>query len=646
MDRISKLLVVLWAVAALLFACYLVSGAWRLGGILGPVLFGTAALCSALDRRAVAPIAAVAYVVPVLVFAEHGRYHATFSVVWLAALLGAVLPQALRHGWHVPPRWRAALVCWVGGVCLTTPIIMLRAVDFRWELLFRGRLPTEALGGLPLLTIGWVLHVALLLAIGLLWFDWLCGQDEAFLVRWVAAPFGCSVVVLALVCYYQMFVDVTFLNESVYAYFRRASGTVLDGNVAGALAAYWIGGWTMFAAATRGRRRLAGVALAALMWPPVWATGSRTALAAALIISVFSLAAFWRGRLLTRRGLAAAAVAAVLLAAGITIVVRSPLAAAGPVQRIARLVPSADRKGLTALLTELWNRNGYGQAATRIIVAYPWFGIGVGSFNEMASEFHGHGITPDNAQNWYRHQLAELGVVGSLGWMAFLASFGPWVLRRHDREQPAARPARGILVAVALVSLLGMAGQDPFVAITLWTFAAWYLFAAGRPLDTQPVAPRTWALAGVVMLAFVAGTAQLAATSLRLPVRMQRLDVDYLYGFSWAEPDGEGGEFRWARRAATAVVPAATRSLELMLRVNHADLAIHPTHVLAWVDGRKVVDAALTAAADSVSVPVLLPEGEKRVLIETRADRAVMAPPPDGRELAVMVRWRFRPSSR
>jgi hypothetical protein len=59
-----------------------------------------------------------------------------------------------------------------------------------------------------------------------------------------------------------------------------------------------------------------------------------------------------------------------------------------------------------------------------------------------------------------------------------------------------------------------------------------------------------------------------------------------------------------------------------------------------------VIDQLLTAGADSVSTAVFLPADERRVLVDTWADRAVQAPPPDGRELAVMVRWRFLTTSR
>lgn len=173
MDRFSKLAILAWVVAVLAAECYYVSGAWPAVRWLGPLLFMAAALGTYLDRRVVALVLAPAYVFPILVFFAFGRYSALTTVVWLAPLAGVTVPDALTRGWRLPARWRVPLVCWVGGVCATAPIVAARAVDFHWELLFRGRLPYEALGGLPLLTIGWVLHVALLLAVSVLWFDWL-----------------------------------------------------------------------------------------------------------------------------------------------------------------------------------------------------------------------------------------------------------------------------------------------------------------------------------------------------------------------------------------------------------------------------------------------------------------------------------------
>lgn len=640
MDRTSKLFILVWAVAALLIEGYYVSGAYHPALLMTTVLFVAAALAVAFDRRSVAGIFAISYLVPVLIYRQTGQYHATYTIVWLAPLLGAIFPDALRRAWHVPQRWSPALVCWVGGVCLTAPVIALRAVDFRWELLFRGRLPTEALGGLPLLTIAWVLHVALLLAIGLLWFDWVCGQESAFVARWIALPMAASVSVLMLVTGYQMLVDVSFLNPTVYASFQRASGTLLDGNAAGTVAACWIGGWVMLARRLEGGWRTVGYVMAAIMWVPVWATGSRTALAAALMVTAIVAAGIPARR--GRSRLIAAAIALVVLVAAVGLIAVLPRPVSGPLARIGQMVPSTDMAGVRVVAAELWNRNGYGTAAARAIAAYPLFGIGVGSFHEMASEFVPGGIAPDNAQNWYRHQLAELGVIGSLGWIAFLWMFGSSLGRAGARAGETARPIAAVLIAIAVISLLGMPGQDPFVAITLWTFAGWHVVSAGR-IDGPSPSAWHWRGAVAVAVVFAVGTLYFAVGPLRLPERIQRLGGEYLYGLYWPEPDGQGGEYRWARREATAVVPITTRAFEITLRSNRGDLAEHPVHVTALVNGSRVIEATLRPGQESVTASITLPDRYRYAVVDTSADSAVVAPPPDGRELAVMVSWRSLP---
>lgn len=643
MDRISKLFVFGWAVAVLFVEAYYVSGTWPAVLPLTAGLFLVTAVATAVDRRAVALAVAIGYLVPAFAFVQTGRYHATFAIVWMAALLGAVTAGSLRKGWHVPPRWRPVLVCWAGCICLTAPIVVARAVDFRWELLFRGRLPTEALGGLPLLTVGWVLYVSLLLVVGILWFDWLCGFDRAFLTRYVAAPMAGSSVVLALVASYQLFVDVRFLNGSVYATLQRASATLEDANAAGAVASCWVGGWLMFIGAGRPRRLAGPIAMVILMWVAVWATGSRTALVSAFLITLLGVAPLGRGFRFTRRAVLSVGLLVVILAGIVTAVASAPQAS-GPIARFRVMLPTHDLRAVRALAREMWTRNGYGTAAVEAIRTYPLFGIGVGSFHEMASEFVPE-LPPDNAQNWYRHQLAELGLVGSLGWVVFVGVLGGAFVRAYRRDSTTATPLLGVLVTMAFISLLGMPGQDPSVAITLWTFTAWYLLATGGVAAETARGPRApawlWTAAVLVALTFAVGTTVLATGRLRLPARVARLDGSYLYGFYPPEPDGHGGEFRWARRQATAVVPVLGRIVELTLRTNRGGQAAQPLRVTASLNGRRVIDDALSADHDVVTRTVVLPLGQYRMLIDTTADSSVTAPPPDGRELAVMVTWRF-----
>ena len=75
--------------------------------------------------------------------------------------------------------------------------------------------------------------------------------------------------------------------------------------------------------------------------------------------------------------------------------------------------------GVRRLARDLWERDGYGLAAMRAVAEHPWTGVGIGAFALLAPErlFHletGGLIPADNAQNWWRHQIAELGFIGAV----------------------------------------------------------------------------------------------------------------------------------------------------------------------------------------------------------------------------------------
>jgi hypothetical protein len=643
-DRASKLLVTLWAVTALLIECSYVAPAWPALRWIGPAVMAVTALAAAFNVRAVAFVVAVPYVFPALVWLATGRHHVHYTTAWLAGVLGVMLPQALTSGWHVPRPWRAPLAAWAGVICVTAPIIIARSADFHWELLTRSRRPEEALGGLTFHMIGWIGHVALVTVLGILWFDWLCGKREDFVRRYVVTPLAASALVLAGVSVYQMFVNVAALNPTMFATLGRAAGTMFDANVAGMLAAMWIGGWVMLARRSHRMSTVAQVVPALLMWLAVWASGSRTALAAALLVSLFALAHPAR-RLLSSPRSTAAAVALALVVTSLLIFYAPRLTVVGPVARLRVILPPMTEAGLTAFAGSLfWTRDNWGAAAHRIIETFPLFGIGVGTFHDTASEF-GAPAKPDNAQNWFRHQIAELGIVGSLGWIAFVALFAWWLFRSRRSDPPEAWITRGTLLAFALASLVGVPGQNPAVALTFWTIAAWCVLIMEPPGSAAPLPARTWAIAGLVVLVSAAGTAWYAVGRLRTPVRIQHAEAglftEYSYGF-WRPEHDASGEFRWARKEATAVFAAKGYVLDVTASASDPDLGTRPKPVKVWVDGKTVIDTELTTANPSAMTSVQLPDEKGRVMIETWTDHSFTPPPPDTRELALMVRWSFR----
>ena len=630
LERATKLLVLAWAVAAVAAQVWLLRG-WRLA-TWAEVAFVAGLAVAAYDRRGVGAILVATYLFPAILAVRLGSYQAQFSVVMMAAIVGVMLPDA-ASGWHVPARWRAALVCWALLVVAGTSLVAWRELDFNLSLLFDGRLSNSSGGGFPASVVSWVLHVGLVLAVGILWFDWLCGPGRGVFARAVAGPLLASALLMALVAIYQMAVDITFLNRTVYGNIARAAATMQDANVAGVLAAMWAGGAMVWFGLERGWRRSASAVCAIVAWLAVWASGSRTAFAAAAIAALVPVVGMTGvRRLVSMRAVAgAAAVAAVFVA----LVVLGSRASVGPMRRLWETLPTTS---VAAVSNELWRRDGYGTVATSMIVDSPWFGSGVGIFPRFLADIMPT-LPGDNAQNWYRHQLVEFGLVGSLGWIAWMIGFGRFLLKRG--VPPAAWILRGVILSVAAVSLVGMPGQDFSVTLTFWTFVFWYMTLAGVP-DEAPSAMgwRAWTAVFAVVTVFVAGTMQLGLGRFRVPMRAQRVGWPYMYGFSFPEPDGNGGEFRWAGQRAVAVVDAPRRWLALTVRVNRGDLHDRPVDAKVWNDGHLLLSTRLNNEGP-VTRYVRLRDDEQRVVIDTWVNRVARAPAGDSREFGLMVKWEF-----
>ena len=501
---------------------------------LGVAGFCLAAAATALDRRAVAPILALACVFPAVIRLGHGAYDPYFAVLWMALLLGAMVPHALGRPWHVPQPWRGPLVVWALTICVSAAVVVAREIDF-YPALLSGGVAWRSVGPPPPFMVAWVLQVALSLLLGILWFDWLFGASGWSVERLVIAPLALSAAVMAAVAIYQLTVDLGFLNETVYAYIGRAAGTVYDANLCGTLAALWFGAGVGLSARVGRARPAAIAAMGAVAWLAVWASGSRTGFAAALVVTAFTLAGVMTGRdVRPRSALAQGA----LLGAAITVAVVGILLlggrdghVVGPIARVWQTLPGLSADSLRSFALEMWNRNGYGAAATEAIRQFPLFGIGIGTFHSLGGDFLSaisrHPIPPDNAQNWYRHQFAELGLIGSVGWIAFVAAFVGFMIKCRRASWPETAPLQGVLVALGLISLVGMPGQHVIVGITFWTIAFWFVSMSRGEAAAGPISRYSWAAIAVAVAVFAAGSARLAAHELRPPMRAQRAGWPY-----------------------------------------------------------------------------------------------------------------------
>jgi hypothetical protein len=216
---------------------------------------------------------------------------------------------------------------------------------------------------------------------------------------------------------------------------------------------------------------------------------------------------------------------------------------------------------------------------------------------------HGGSIVPDNAQNWYRHQLVENGLIGSVGWMLWVVPFG-WFVISARAPQPArfaATTVKGMLVALAVVSLVGMPTQNAAVTVTLWTLAFWYLALVGVPRgDRQMVrlGTRTW----LAIWAIVAGW-------------------PYRYGFYDDESDSAG---RWTAGKAVDVFeiphPDEDRFLKLDIGAVAPDADRRPVEVKVWRDDDLVLRVRRRGEGLATRY-VCVPPGRKMMMMQIEVSR-------------------------
>jgi len=606
---------------------------------------------------------AVLYLLPALISELHGEYYWPFNVVWTSWVLGSLLARADVARWHVPPKWRLPIAFWALILAVAWPVIAARECDFHWSLLYVEHIGNNGRGGLPWYEAAWVINVASIVAVGLLCLDWFFERfsgDEAGVDRFhraVLTPLAIGMLLACGVALYQALVDITWLSGGQWPSHQRAPGTLLDADAFGALAAWWTIAFAAMALSPKMLRHLRAMGAVGffMAWGALWASGSRMALAGGLIGLAFVGPAVFRVAWRSRRGpvvvaaLGGAFIVAVLLA------MYAPWSTQSPIARLKGVVPTTGAGGVRAFAVNmLWNRGApYGTASVQMLKESPVVGVGPGSFHILFPDYaylvSGLWADPDNAQSWYRHQLAELGILGSLGWIALAVSIGALLIVARPRAgyESEAGIVRGAIVAVALVSAVSMPGQHIADAFTVILLIFWYArvvdtSALGTPMlagvPSRVVYRAAWALA----IVFVAVTAYVGVTHLRPPMRAARADWGYAYGLY--EPEVvDGRTSRWTQQNAVAVIPATKPWLRMVYWANHADIAQHPVEVNIWCDRKRVARTRL-ASGRPETVYFHVPSSDKRVMVETSVDHVVRPRDlglPDDRELGLAVSWDF-----
>ena len=659
MAALAKLLILLSTGAGLVAQAWLGSREWP------PLLWltiGALAAGFALVRLhpvwGWTPILAPAYVYPAIFWATREFFTFSYYAIFLAGVTGGILasPQPLR--WHAPRAWRLPLAYWALILALGWPIIAARELNVRWDALGEYTLANSGLGGPPAVIIITMLVAVLPQIIGILWFDAMAAAFPRDAIarfrRAILLPLASGLVASCLLAVYQWRVDIHFLSSHQWPYYERAAGGLLDGNASGQLFGLW-GAAALTWGLAGGIWQIAGGLVAALLtWLGVWATGSRMALLAALI----GLAAVVYSAL---RG-GAARVARWQLMVGVAVVVCAAalLPSVGrlqmdPISRTLRDLPSPDRASIERFVDfQFWNRFGpFGTASVRMIQDHPITGVGAGMFEPIYVDYAyvvTNGRTRshfDNAQSWYRHQLAELGLAGSAGWLLWGALFALFVWRAAPARGGVteATGVRAAIIALALMSVISMPTRNIFVSLAFWVFAFWLLMLAPpveRPHWLARAAERRvgWLAVLLGALAFVALTAWYGYHELRPPHRAMMASWDYVNGISRpvTTPDGV---VRYTDEQGTAVFYAVPgQYLKLAFQVAHPDAERSPVRVRVFQADAQV---ALFEVNDRQwrEVYLRIPEGRPdRVMLTLTVNRPASNPSVPARGL-ILKDWEF-----
>ncbi len=295
-----------------------------------------------------------------------------------------------------------------------------------------------------------------------------------------------------------------------------------------------------------------------------------------------------------------------------------------------------------------------------MIEEVPLTGVGLGSFNTLLIDYMYRDGTAnqidvpfENASNWYLHQFAEQGLLGSLGWVIWIIVFIRSLLwpRAPGVGALPAGILKCMLVAFGIASLVGVHAQSPEVLFTFWTFVFWlstYFPQPLSPASSEETSWKPWVAIVSVACVYTILLGYRSVTTLRVPYRAVMADWNYTYGFYALEHAPDMGAFRWTHRQAMALIPVQGLWLRLTTKAHNLDVGQHPVHVWVRIDGQLATDMWLRDHAPLTHY-IPLPTDKQRVSLTIRVDhtwRPADYGQGDTRELGVTVSdWTFLPAS-
>jgi len=564
-----------------------------------------------------------AAIAPALLRLLAGREGPVLDLVWLAGLAGSLLRTTPWSRWTMPYPWNVAIGGWTLALALSWPVLVAREVGFRVSGFHDvGAINSWSLMSAPQAAV-WILYIVLAQLIGALWFEWAREKAPELKSPILLNGLWAGATVASVVAVLQGTIDLGLLSTPFWEERRRATGLMLDANSYGVCAALAapIGFLAMRRLAPRAPS--AAAAVFAINMAGMWLSGSKTILLCGVVGCVALIVGLWRERRVSSPPSTRAAVwiPAALLAV-LVVVMLTP--AASPIERV--LDMPTGRAGLK----ELWIRGGYGPIALQMTREYPLTGVGSGSYRILGPDYGrallNDALPPDNAQNWWRHQIAELGVFGGALIIAFsvLVAWRVIAGREGDPDVASATTVRGLLLALGASSLFGMPTQSPLVLYWFLGLVAWFAWLVPDPApqrETSASEPGiAWVVAAALAVAFAAGHLLLAAGSLHPVQRAQRAQRDYVVGAYPSEPLPEANEFRWTGQEARFFWTVKSPFMAVRFWAHHPDIAARPVHVTVTSPCGVLFDEDLSSDT-SMSVGMAVPRGQRTFEATVRVSR-------------------------
>jgi O-antigen ligase len=320
----------------------------------------------------------------------------------------------------------------------------------------------------------------------------------------------------------------------------------------------------------------------------LWVSGSRTALAAVLIVLAIVPLATNRRLRRPRPILAAVALLAV--------------AAAGawwwyPQGRNATIEEALNYRVLMA------------RTAFQLVSSDPIFGVGLGRFFPLAAPYIGRA---ENAHNNFLQVAAELGLTGLALFLTVLA-----LCLRQTRYNESRVTSNGLLAGLSAFLITSLTGHPlliPSVAHAFWIAAGLAAVPAGtvQPM-TRTMHRAAWAL-GVFFI-------------LTLPIRtvaaVRNANLEHAsIGLSKWQRDAEGSRYRWAGGRSAFFVPSSASAVRFRLR--HGGTGPQEIEVQIFLDGREANGVRLYS--DAGWQDVRLPLARESGVEYSRVDLHVRVP--------------------